>query len=288
MRIKYFGLILFSSLILFLMVMPLRSAFWGGFKTSSLVGFTACFFLTFLCFKKFNGKLDIKYVILALILGHWIFELPLRIMDFSATLGSLPDSIIHTLGIICGFLYFQLKNPVKTMTAALGISATVFMYFQGWDYWAHFLNYGTFTGRVQAYSLPTKFESFNETQNFITEKDFNNKIVLLDFWTTTCGVCFQKFPKLQDAYSKQKDNPSVVILAVNTPLEEDEPNQAFEMIKKREYSFPVVITKDADLAEKWGVKGYPTTFVINPNGQIVYKGDLEGAIRIVDELKESK
>jgi len=78
-----------------------------------------------------------------------------------------------------------------------------------------------------------------------------------------------------------------MILAVNKPIEEDKPNQAFEMIREEGHSFPVVITKDADLAEKFGVKGYPTTFVINRNGQIVYKGDIEGAVKMVAELKES-
>jgi thioredoxin-related protein len=59
------------------------------------------------------------------------------------------------------------------------------------------------------------------------------------------------------------------------------------MIKEEGYSFPVVITKDENLPEKFGVKYYPTTFVINQNGQIVYKGDIPGAVKMVGELKEN-
>jgi thiol-disulfide isomerase/thioredoxin len=161
----------------------------------------------------------------------------------------------------------------------------MFMYFQGWSLWLHNYNYGTFTGRVSAFKLPVKFESFDERKNFITDDNFKNKIVLLDFWATTCGVCFKKFPQVQTLFEKYKNDSSVMILAVNSPLEEDTPNQAFEMIKEREYDFPVVITKDEFLAEKFGVKGFPTVFVINQNGQIVYKGDIEGAVKMVDELK---
>lgn len=159
------------------------------------------------------------------------------------------------------------------------------MFFQGWDFWIHKYSYGTFTGKVEAYNLPTSFEAFDENKSFITDNDFKNKVVLLDFWTTTCGICFQKFPQLQTLYEKYKTNPYVNILAVNTPFEEDKPNQAFEMIKKRGFTFPVVITKEEDLAQKFGVKYYPTTFVINPNGQVVYKGDIEGAVKMVDALK---
>ena len=76
-----------------------------------------------------------------------------------------------------------------------------------------------------------------------------------------------------------------MILAVNSPIQEDKPDQAFNAIRKEGYDFPVVITKDEDLADKFGVKGYPTTFVLNRNSQIIYKGDIEGAVRTVDELK---
>lgn len=287
MKIKNFFLVTLLSLLLFFIVAPLRG-FGGGFPTSSLIGYIVYFILTIWCLNKFKDSLKISHILLALFIGHWLIELPLRILHFNSTLISLPDSVIHTLGIVCGFLYWYLKNPLKVITALFGISIAVFMYFQGWNNWLHLLNHGTFTGKVNTYNLPTKFESFNESKESITENNFNNKIVLLDFWTTTCGICFQKFPQLQAVYEKYKQDSSVLILAVDTPLEEDKPNQAFEMIKARNYTFPVVITKDADLAEKWGVIGYPTTFVINPNGQIVYRGDIEGAVRMVDELKSAK
>jgi thiol-disulfide isomerase/thioredoxin len=199
-----------------------------------------------------------------------------------------PLQILRLLGIISAYAYFRFKNPVNLFPFCLSGFFLIFMMFQGWDYWIHFRNFGTFTGRVNRYNLPTKFESFNENKESTTDSNFNNKIVLLDFWTTTCGVCFQKFPQLQAVYERYQQDSSVLILAVDTPLEEDKPNQAFEMIKQRNYTLPVVITKEADLAEKWGVVGYPTTFVINPTGQIVYKGSIEGAIRMVDELKANK
>jgi thiol-disulfide isomerase/thioredoxin len=160
------------------------------------------------------------------------------------------------------------------------------MVLQGWDYWLHYQNFDTFTGKV-SYPLPTKFEAFDESKNLITEQNFNGKIVLLDFWHSRCGICFTKFPQVEQMYQNYKNDPSVMILAVNKLIKEDKPNRIFEMIREKEYSFPVVVTKDEDLAEKFGVKGYPTTFVINPNGQIIFKGDIEGAVKLVDELKEN-
>ncbi len=266
-------------------VSPLRG--YANFQTSSLIGFIAYFFLTSVCLKKFKSKLATWQILIGVIIGLWILQLPMRIIYFEATLISLPDSLIHTLGIICGFLCWRLKSPLNILTTFLGCLIAVFMFYQGYDYWFHKLNFGTFTGKVEAYNLPAKFEAFGEQKNLITEKDLNNKIVLLDFWYTRCGVCFEKFPQVQAVYSKYKNDSSVMILAVNKPIEEDKPNQAFNDIREEGHSFPVVITKDEYLAERFGVKGYPTTFVINTNGQIIYKGDIEGAVKMVDELKRN-
>jgi len=203
-------------------------------------------------------------------------------------LGSLPNLILDLLGIISGFLYLRLENPFRLLPFLISlIFASLFIFFQGWDYLAHYYNFGTFTGRINAYRLSQKVEGIDQQNAKITNELFENKIVLLDFWITTCGLCFRKFPQVQAAYDKYKNNPSVAIYTVNNPVEENKPNQVFEMIKEEGYSFPVVIPTDEHLAEKFGVKGYPTTFVINPNGQIVYKGDIDGAVKLVDELKEN-
>ncbi|MCW5959993.1 MAG: redoxin family protein [Pyrinomonadaceae bacterium] len=278
--------IIFLSFFLTLLISPVRSGMLG-IRYSLLVGFIFFFYLTIFCLKKYNLKLFDWHILIALTIGLWIIQLPIRIFNFEQTLISLPDVIMHTLAIICGYFYWQLKNPYKFLSAFFGCLLATFMFFQGYDLWIHKLNFGTFTGKVNAYNLPTKLEGFNEQKNFITEKNFQNKIVLLDFWTTTCGICFEKFPQVQTVFDRYKNDSSVMILAVNSPIEEDKSNQAFEMIKEEGHSFPVIITKDADLAEKFGVKGYPTTFVINQNGQIVYKGDIEGAVKMVDELKSN-
>ena len=187
----------------------------------------------------------------------------------------LPVVIAHCLSVISAYFYFKNKPPKNILLFSLSSCFVVFMFFQGWDYWIHRINFGTFTGKVEAYNLPTKFEAVDEQQNFISDNNFKKKVVLLDFWTTTCGICFQKFPQVQSVHEKYKNDSSVMILAVNNPIEEDKPNQAFNDIREEGHNFPVVITKDEDLAEKFGVKGYPTTFIINQSGQIVYRTCLQ-------------
>jgi len=251
----------------------------------TLFSFIGYFFLTLFFFKVFSKKLSAISIVAIIFVTMFPLQLYTIFTFFMGDFYALPIVITYCLSVISAYFYYKSKPPKNVILLFLSSCFVVFMFFQGWDHWIHRINYGNFTGEIQAYNLPTKFEAFDEPKNIITDENFRNKIVLLDFWTTTCGICFQKFPQVQSAHEKYKNDTSVMILAVNSPIEEDKPNQAFNDIREEGHSFPVVVAKDEDLAEKFGVKGYPTTFVINQNGQIVYKGDIEGAVKMIDRLK---
>ncbi len=276
----------FAVILLVSLVMPLSIPFISNkVYFITLLSFIGYFYLTLFFFKVFSRKLPVISIV-AIIFGT-MFPLQLYTI-FTFLKGdpyTLPVVITYCLGVISAYFYYKNKLPKNILFFSLSSCFVVFMFFQGWDYWIHRINYGTYTAKVRAYNLPTKFEAFDEQKIFVADENFRNKIVLLDFWFTRCGICFEKFPQVQGVYDKYKNDSSVMILAVNKPIEEDKPNQAFDDIRQEGYGFPVVVTTDEDLAEKFGVKGYPTTFVINRNGQIVYKGDIEGAVKMVDELK---
>lgn len=281
-KFKAFIIILFTSLVM-LVSIPFFSRKIHFITLFSFIGY---FYLTLIFIKVFSKKLSaitivkIIFVTMLLLQTYTIFA-----AYVFRDLFALPTLIVYCLGVISAYYYQKKALPKNLLVFTLSCCFVVFMFFRGQDYWTHKIDYGTFTGEIQATNLPTKFEAFDERKTLITDVDLRNKIVLMDFWTTTCGVCFQKFPQVQSIYNRYKNDDSVKILAVNNPIEEDKPNQAFDNIRKEGHRFPVVVAKDENLAEKFGVKGYPTTFVINPNGQIVYKGGIEGAVKMVDELK---
>lgn len=280
----------FKSILIIYAVLHIVLIFVGQLKLNnqynSIITFLLFFYFSIYCIKKFGDDKPTWKILFTLIMIRLLllggFDLYVRLTE---ELYGSPILIIHLLGIISGFFYLRLKNPFNFLPFILSSIFVVFMFFQGWVYYHHKLDFGTFTGKV-SFPLPAKFEAFDENKSLITEENFNNKIVLLDFWHIQCGVCYTKFPQVQALYEKYKNDSSVMVLAVNKPNEEDKANQAFEIIKEKGYSFPVVITKEENLAEKFGVKYYPTVFVINSNGQVVYKGNIENAVKIVDELKK--
>lgn len=275
------------TLVIQFLILVLIGALTDSIESNAILAFIFYFYFTLLCLQILKTKLSAVTIFLINLGAIILLQSYTIYLYLLGQYTYAPILLIYFLGVISAYFYAQSKKSTKLLPFILSSCFLVFMVFQGWEPWRHYRNFGTFTGKV-LYNLPIKFEAFDEQKNLTADNNFQNKIVLLDFWTTTCGVCFEKFPQLQTVFEKYRGDSSVMILAVNKPIEEDKPNQAFEMIREEGYSFPVVVTKDEDLAEKLGVKGYPTTFVINRNGQIVYKGDIEGAIKMVDELKSEK
>ena len=255
-------------------------------KWNFIGGFLICFYLTIYCVRKFNDNKPTWKILLTLILLRLLlfggYDLYIRLTE---ELYGSPVMIIQLLGIISGFFYLRLKSPFNLTPFVFSSLFVVFMFFQGWDFYIHKLMFGSFTNRIEAYKLQQKVEGTDRQNEQITNQTFENKIVLLDFWNTSCGYCFQAFPQLQAFYDKYKNDNSIMIFAVDKPIEEDIQKSAFKVIEEKGYTFPVLLPTDEELPEKFDVRSYPTTFVINRSGQIVYKGDIEGAVKTVDELK---
>ena len=59
----------------------------------------------------------------------------------------------------------------------------------------------------------------------VTAREFRGKVLVLDFWTTSCAICFHEFPKLERLYAEYRDRSDVEVYAVNVPVEGDLPGR---------------------------------------------------------------
>ena len=93
------------------------------------------------------------------------------------------------------------------------------------------------------------------------------KVVLVNFWATSCTVCVKEMPALMATY-RQFQSRGFETLAV--AMRYDPPAYVVNYAQSRELPFPVAIDNTGEIARRFGdVQLTPTTFVINRRGEIV-------------------
>jgi peroxiredoxin len=108
-----------------------------------------------------------------------------------------------------------------------------------------------------------------------TLSDYRGKIVIVNFWAVWCAPCRKEMPSMQRAWEKIQ-HKDAVMLAVNWGDNTESVDRFMESIDVN-LEFPILLGGDKEMALEWSVKGLPTTFVIDPEGRLVYKvvGDIE-------------
>lgn len=78
-------------------------------------------------------------------------------------------------------------------------------------------------------------------------------------------------PDIEVLYNKYGMNKEdVVVLGVAAPLRGDEVSkeEIIQFLEDEEYTFPVVFDETGELMYNYYITAYPTTFIINPEGNI--------------------
>lgn len=102
--------------------------------------------------------------------------------------------------------------------------------------------------------------------NQVNLKDYKGKFVLLNFWATWCAPCRKEMPAMSNLHDEFKGE-SLEVVGVHVGPSLAGVKKFLEAVP---VNFTILIDKDMSLAN-WGVQGLPTTFLINPDGKLVYK-----------------
>ncbi|MCI8572311.1 MAG: redoxin domain-containing protein [Lachnospiraceae bacterium] len=115
------------------------------------------------------------------------------------------------------------------------------------------------------------FSLTDQYGNTHTLSDYKGKTVFLNFWATWCPPCKGEMPEIQEIYEYYGENGSeVVVLGIASPdygREKDEETVA-AFLEENGYSFPVVMDTGGLYAYTYGVSAYPTTFMIDKEGNV--------------------
>lgn len=107
------------------------------------------------------------------------------------------------------------------------------------------------------------------TLKTIDGKDFSlsslkGKYVVIDFWGSWCGWCIKGIPEMKKTYDKYKGK--IEFVGVDSGDTEEDWKAAV-----KQHGLPwinVINSEDPNVVALYGVRGFPTKFVIDPEGKV--------------------
>ncbi|WP_343630713.1 TlpA disulfide reductase family protein [Roseateles sp.] len=96
---------------------------------------------------------------------------------------------------------------------------------------------------------------------------WTGKVMLVNFWATSCTTCVKEMPQVIATYNKYKDK-GFDTLAI--AMSYDPPAYVANYAQTRGLPFGVAMDSTGEMAQRFGkVQLTPTTFLINKRGEIV-------------------
>ena len=144
------------------------------------------------------------------------------------------------------------------------------------------------SGEIPVVPAPdfTLTDQYGETH---TLSDYQGQTVFLNFWATWCGPCKMEMPDIQALYEDWDENAGdLVVLGVAGPGigQEGSAEDIAAFLEENGYTYPVVMDDTGMLFYQYGISAYPTTFMIDPEGNVF--GYVQGAVsrEIMDDIVE--
>ncbi len=117
-------------------------------------------------------------------------------------------------------------------------------------------------------SIPANLSLRNLKNKEVQLSDFNpkkGKITVINFWFIECKPCKMEIPDLNKLVEKYKDyDVEFLAIALNKP------DQLKDFLKTTDFNYQVLSIAEQQTIEL-GIQGYPTHFILNRQGQVVYK-----------------
>ncbi|MFP4160945.1 MAG: TlpA family protein disulfide reductase [Ectothiorhodospira sp.] len=93
--------------------------------------------------------------------------------------------------------------------------------------------------------------------------------LLITFWASDCSTCLEEIPHLNALY-REYGNQGVEVIGI--AMQYDPPEAAARTAERRGIDYTVALDRQGEAAAAFGnVQLTPTTFLISPEGRIVYQ-----------------
>lgn len=120
--------------------------------------------------------------------------------------------------------------------------------------------------RFRGNPLPPPLDLHDAEGRRVRHADYRGQVTVVNFWATWCGPCVEEIPALNRLRERMVGKPFELV-SVDF-MEDRQRVEAF--LQRVEVTFPVLMDSDGQVSARWGVLVFPSTFVIGPDGRVVY------------------
>jgi peroxiredoxin len=126
----------------------------------------------------------------------------------------------------------------------------------------------------------------------VSSDSLKGKVVVLNFWTKTCGPCLEEMPEIADLARILKDKKDVAVIAVSIDDGPDAVRDTLKSILRDEPPFPVLFDPESEtVGGKFGTHLFPETWIIDKQG--IIRARVDGArewssssvVELIEELR---
>lgn len=242
-----------------------------------VVSYISVYLFFVFCYRRF--RLTPGAMVVPFISGFIVPELVIRILEgFSDSVETMPKLLIEIVAALLATRQHLRGQKLPGLIAAFLLLAGATIYGAQWQ---HFINYGSLSGPVSEL-LKDRLIFYRDSGEPFDPASSGDKIMVLDFWNTSCPACFRKFPELQTLYDRYGNNDKVFISAVNVPLDRDSAGSASGILQRKGFRFPSLIAAK-EMERTFRIESYPTTVILK-NNRIWFRGDITEVPEVLDRM----
>ena len=99
--------------------------------------------------------------------------------------------------------------------------------------------------------------------------ELRGKVVLVNFWATSCVACVREMPKMVETYGMFAPRGYEMVAVA---MSYDHPNRVAEFAQRRALPFKVALDSSGEIARQFGkVRITPTSFLLDRQGRVLMK-----------------
>lgn len=114
---------------------------------------------------------------------------------------------------------------------------------------------------------------FDERGNLVDLKKMDNKIIVIDIWNSSCGICIKKFPDFEKLKNEFSEDSSVLFYTLNLPMKRFEEKKQDVEKYTNPYSFEKLYA-DKNVQALLKINAVPQYMIIDKNKKVRYLGSL--------------